>query len=136
MPQDQAPTPTPRKKSQKRQRSKQIKIPCTADEFNRVAAKATAAGMSYGAYARAAVLGDEGPRAQRRLPVDSALLREVLAQHGKFGNNLNQIAYQLNARGDRAGAVRYEEGLHEWAILRRYILKALGHDPKEFDRRP
>jgi hypothetical protein len=133
MPDAPAPPP-PRKKSQKRQRDHRISIPCTADEFNAVAAKATAAGMSYGAYARAAVLGDAGPRAQRRSPVDAGLLREVLAQHGKYGNNMNQIAYQLNARAERLEAAKVEEALHEWAIIRGYILRALDRDPKEFDR--
>jgi hypothetical protein len=137
-----APAPPPRKKSQKRQRDHRISIPCTADEFNAVTAKATAAGMSYGAYARAAVLGDAGPRAQRRSPVDAQLLREVLAQHGKYGNNWNQIAYQLNLRAEFTKAADVEQAAlevrralkEEWAPIRGYLLQALGRDPKEFDR--
>jgi|ERR1700674_2479188 len=131
---DQPITPN-RKKSQKRQRSLRIVANCTADEFNAVAAKAKAAGISASAYARAVLLGSPGPRAQRRLPVDADLLRQVLALHGKFGSNMNQIAYQLNARGDKAGAVQYEEGLHDWAILRDAMLAALGK-PSKGSRRP
>jgi hypothetical protein len=123
-----------RKKSETRQRNKQSKIRWLDNEFNTAAAKAKASGLSFSAYVRAAATGSAGPRAQRALPVDAELLREVLAQHGRIGNNLNQIAYQLNARADSAGAVQYEEALNEWAVLRRYMLQALGHDPDEFKR--
>jgi hypothetical protein len=119
-----------RKKSQKRQRRLRIVANCTADEFNAVAEKAKAAGMSQSAYARAVLLGSPGPRAQRRLSVDADLLRQVLALHGKYGSNMNQIAYQLNKQADHAGAVKYEEGLHDWAIIRDATLAALGKPPK------
>ena len=119
-----------RKKSQKRQRDKQIKTPLTADEFNRVAARAANAGLTHAAYSRAAMLGDAGPRSKARLPVDAQLLRQLLAQLGKYGNNMNQIAYQLNARADRAGAAQYEAGLHEWAIIRDACLEMLGRKPR------
>ena len=89
----------PRKKSENRQRQKQIKIRCTAEEFNAAAANAAQSGLSVSGYARAAMLGNAGARAKARLPVDGQLLRQVLAQHGRYGNNLNQIAYVLNAEG-------------------------------------
>ncbi len=89
----------PRKKSENRQRQKQIKIRCTAEEFNDAAANAAQSGLSVSGYARAAMLGNAGARAKARLPVDAQILRQVLAQHGRYGNNLNQIAYVLNAEG-------------------------------------
>lgn len=82
--------------SEKRQRNKQSKIRWLDDEFNTAAAKAQASGLSFSAYVRAAATGSPGPRAQRALPIDAELLRQVLAALGRYGNNLNQIAYKLN----------------------------------------
>jgi hypothetical protein len=120
-----------RKKSQRRQRDKQIKTPCTADEFNAVAAKADAAGMTRAAYSRAVLLGTPGPRSQRRLPVDAQLLRQALALLGKYGSNMNQVAHVLNAEGGRAmleADIRTE--LRHWGEIRDAILAALGREPK------
>ena len=119
-----------RKKSEQRQRQKQIKIRCTAEEFNAAAAKAAQSGLSTSAYARAAMLGDAGPRAKPRLPVDGQILREVLAQHGKYGSNLNQVAYVLNRDGARAMLeADIRTALKEWAEIRDMILLALGRPP-------
>lgn len=115
-----------RKKSEARQRQKQIKIRCTADEFNAAAAKAAESGYTVAAYARAAILGDAGPRAQRRLSVDAQLLRQVLAQLGKYGSNLNQIAYVLNAEGGRAVLeADIRTALKEWGAIRDLALAAI-----------
>ena len=119
----------PRKKSQHRQRTKRITAHLTADEFNRVAEKVAAAGYSESAYARAVLLGDAGPRSQRRLPVDAQLLREVLAQLGRYGNNWNQVAYHLNTGKsiyENLPDIEAERGVVD--ELRRLVLKALGHD--------
>ncbi len=117
-----------RKKSQKRQRSEQIKTPLTKDEFNRVAANAAASGLSRAAYSRAAMLGEAGPRSLRRLPVDAQLVRLGLAQLGKYGNNMNQIAYQLNAHGETGLEADFRAALQEWGEIRDAMLAALGKD--------
>lgn len=114
-----------RKKSQKRQRTEQIKTPCTRDEFNAIAAKAEAAGMSRAAYSRTVLLGDPGPRAQRRLPVDAQIVRQALALHGRYGNNLNQIAHFGNA-GNPVDLPELRRALKEWGEIRDLMLEALG----------
>jgi murein L,D-transpeptidase YcbB/YkuD len=124
-------TPAPRKKSQKRQRNKRISAPCTAEEFNDVAAKAAAAGMSQGAYARAVLIGSPGPRSQRRPPADAQLLRQVLAQLGRYGNNWNQVAYMINR--ERSAYKFQHQVADELAHLREVInlgLLALGKNPR------
>lgn len=122
-------TPT-RKKSEARQRQEQVKLRCTKDEFNAIAAKASAAGMTTAAYARATMLGDAGPRAQRRLPADAQLLRQVLGQLGRVGNNLNQIAYHLNAdEAIHTQVPELREALHDYNRMREAIYAALGKKP-------
>jgi hypothetical protein len=127
-PQDTAAVKPARKKSEKRQRQKQVKIRLLENEFNAVAAKAAQSGMSFGAYVRAAAVGEAGPRAQRRLPVDAQLVRLGLAQLGKYGNNMNQIAYQLNAHGETGLEADFRAALHEWGEIRDAMLAALGKD--------
>jgi len=121
---------TPRKKSETRQRDAQIKLRCTAAEFNAIAAKADAAGLSVAAYLRAAATGSAGPRAQKKLPVDAVLMRQVLAQLGKLGSNMNQIAYQLNAFGADALDQDFRQALREWGAVRDLMLEALGAETK------
>jgi hypothetical protein len=45
-------------------------------------------------------LGDAGPRAKRRVPVDREELARLSVAIGRVGNNVNQIAHALNAGGD------------------------------------
>jgi hypothetical protein len=120
----------PHKSSENRQRQKQLKVRLLEDEFNTASGKARAAGLSLAAYVRAAAIGDAGPRAQRRLPIDAQLMREALAQLGRYGNNLNQIAYQLNAHGERGLEADFRAALQEWGEIRAIMLAALGHAPK------
>jgi hypothetical protein len=58
--------------------------------------QARASGLSFGAYMRASKLGDPGPRAQRRAPVDVTALTQALVAFNRVGNNQNQIARALN----------------------------------------
>jgi hypothetical protein len=121
---------TARKKSEKRQRGKLKAIRFLDEEFNTAAAKASAAGMSFGAYVRAAATGDAGPRAQRRMPVDAELLRRLLGEHGRVGNNMNQIAFALNAHGERGLEADFRAALDDWGHIRDLMLQALGKDPR------
>lgn len=119
---------TTKKKSQKRQRFKQIKTPCTPEEFNAVAAKADAAGMTRAAYSRTVLLGDAGPRSQRRMPADAEALRQILGHLGRVGNNINQIAYNLNT-GDPCNLPELRSALNDYASIRNAIYEALGLEP-------
>ena len=121
--------PAARKKSQKRQRSEQVKTPLTKEEFNKVAAKAAAAGLSKAAFSRLSMLDDAGDRAQRRLPVDAQLVRQAIALHGKYGSNMNQIAYGLNAYGERGLEADFRAALKEWGEIRDAMLQMLGMNP-------
>lgn len=124
--------------SAKRQRTKIIQIRCTAHERDKAARLADRAGLSLGAFARAAMLGDSGPRAQRRPPADHKALRQILGHLGKLGSNANQIARALNAAlldGDGrtrtsaadAAVAAYAGIRDEYLHIRNAIFQALGH---------
>jgi len=123
----------PKKKrirSDKRQRTSQFVVRCTKDEFNEIAANARGTGLKTTAWLRAKGLlrGDPGPRSQRTPPLHVELLNQVKAMIGRVGNNLNQIAHQLNSNEF------YD--LPELRLVLRQILKitdtilvALGKEP-------
>ena len=54
------------------------------------------AGLSVSALICRQTLGNAGPRARRRPAPDMAMLAQLLAQLGKLGGNLNQIAHRMN----------------------------------------
>ncbi|HWR53983.1 MAG TPA: hypothetical protein VN428_22920 [Bryobacteraceae bacterium] len=118
-----------RKKSQKRQRSEQVKTPLTKEEFNQVAARAAAAGLSKAAFSRLKMLDETGERSLRRLPVDAEQVRKVLALHGKYGSNMNQTAYELHALGERGLEQDFRQALGEWGEIRDALLALLGMKP-------
>jgi hypothetical protein len=114
--------------SSKRQRNNQYVVRCTTDEFNAIAAKATKSGLKGASYLRAAGLGDAGPRAQRRPSVEKELLIRALALHGRYGNNMNQIAHAGNA-GKPIDLPELRRALKEWGEVRDAIYQALGKTP-------
>ena len=89
-----------RRSSEKRQRSYVAQFRCSDAERAQLEAQAERAGLSPSAYMRHQCLGTAGPRAGRRPPVERAALAQVLAQLGKCGSNLNQIARALNSQGE------------------------------------
>lgn len=113
------------KKSQKRQRDKQIKTPCTLDEFNAISAKAIDAGMTRAAWSRTMMLGEAGPRSRRRPHPDQKALLQILGQVGRIGGNINQIARQLNA-GDKPAIPELRQALNAYIDIRNAIYAALG----------
>ncbi|MGS3139816.1 MobC family plasmid mobilization relaxosome protein [Aeromonas sanarellii] len=121
-----------RRKSEKRQRTAAIYARVTPDEKTAFLVRADKAGMAAAAFARAALVGDSGPRAQRRLPVDSAALRQVLGHLGKTGSNLNQIARYLNTGGGAETVLPdLREALDDLARIRSLIYDALGREPDD-----
>jgi hypothetical protein len=115
--------------SEKRQRNKITPIRWATDEFNTVAAKANKAGLTFGAFIRALGLGDPGPRARRSRLINNQILVRVIGLHGKYGNNLNQIAYKLNANAQDALASDFRGALREWAEIRDLMFEAFEMEP-------
>lgn len=114
----------------KRQRTALCHIRLTPEEYAAVSAKADRAGLSRGAFARAAMLGNPGPRAQRRPPADHKALRQLLGHCGRIGNNLNQIARQLN-RERPVDVPELREALRAYIDIRNAVFRALGMQAKE-----
>jgi hypothetical protein len=84
--------------TRKPKRQRQHVLPLRADDTERaeLEARASASGLSLGAYLRACALGDAGPRARRRPSVEREQLARANAEINRVGSNLNQIARTLN----------------------------------------
>ena len=113
-------------------RSAWLTTRCTPEFRESVVAAAERAGLSLADYVHSRLGGKPGPRARRNPAPDMVLLAKVLAQMGKSGSNLNQIAHRLNEYdfdgipellAMRAG---HEEALAQHRDVCAAILKALG----------
>ena len=89
--------------SEKRQRTRDIRVRLTPEEYDRVKLAADNTGLALGAFARAAMLDNPGPRATRKPPVARQELTRILGQLGKIGSNVNQIARAINSGDDPNG---------------------------------
>mgnify|MGYP000900399662 FL=1 len=98
------------KKSETRQRKDRVTVRLTEDERRLLEAAAEEAGLSIGAFIRARALGDAGERFKKRPPADRAELTRLLAQLGKVGSNLNQMARRINS-GERVGIPHLDKAL-------------------------
>jgi hypothetical protein len=101
-------------------------IRCTEGERVAIKAAADQAGLSVGAFLRASALGDAGPRAVRRPPIERKELARLLGHLGKVGSNLNQLAYAFNSRGRVPGLAELTAMRQQVGELRDALMKALG----------
>lgn len=104
----------PRPTTDPQKRTHQLNIALRGDEIDELRARADARGMLLVDYARAALLNMRVASYSVVLP--SKLDRLNHEQLKRIGNNLNQIARQLNAM-DRIAPSELEECLRELRLL-------------------
>jgi hypothetical protein len=123
--------------SERRQRTKLLSVRLTKDEFAKLTLLADKAGTSAPAFLRAAAFERHIPHVPRRLPVSEADLSRILDQCTGVGNDINEIAKQLNSgRNVDPGEIR--SALAAWLNLSNTMLAALAentdgsatHDPQ------
>ncbi|WP_288356099.1 plasmid mobilization relaxosome protein MobC [uncultured Cycloclasticus sp.] len=84
------------------------------------------AGLSLGGYCKFAIFEKPPPRRARRPVRDRAELAKLLGAVGKVGNNLNQIAQQLNTHGS-IDVPELKQALDDLTQIRAQIMIALGY---------
>lgn len=104
-------------------------IRCTEQERAAIKAAADGAGLSVGAFLRALALGDAGPRAVRRPPVERKELARLLGHLGKVGSNINQLAHAYNLTGVLPGFPELVAIRQEIGQMRAALMQALGREP-------
>jgi Bacterial mobilisation protein (MobC) len=118
-----------RRASEKRQREAQILVRLTAEELAQADALADRAGLTRAAFARAAIIGSTGPRAQKRTPADKATLLRILGELGRVGNNVNQLARAANAGLD-IDQPALKQAITDIADMRETVRTALNRRPE------
>jgi hypothetical protein len=115
--------------SNKRKRTKFVIARLNDQEHAAITELADKRGMSPGALMRQTLLNVPPGPSVRRPTVEVKLLAKVLAELGKIGSNINQIAYHLNA--GRPGDVMegsIEAAMHDLMEWRTAIMQALGYE--------
>jgi hypothetical protein len=97
----------------------------TPELRGKVLARAAAAGLSLNAFMRAILDGNPGPRSRRTPGIDTVVLAKLLAEMGKSGSNLNQIAYHLNS-GEPVELPELAEAIAGHRAVAEAIMRALG----------
>jgi hypothetical protein len=115
-------------------RSAWLTTRCTPTFRAAVETAALAGGQTLADYVHAR-LSDQryAPRFKQRAAPDIDVLRKILAQMGKLGGNLNQLAYHMNSCDDRDAAAElvtmradHEAALAQHRLVCAAILTALG----------
>ncbi len=106
-------------------RSVVFRVRLTEEEFGRLKASADDAGVDLSAMARAQILGAPPPTRARRRSVDHQALGRVLAELGRIGGNLNQLAKVANLVGDLTSLRNGQAMTAELAAIRDLVREAL-----------
>jgi hypothetical protein len=109
-------------------KDKFIAVRCTAKDHAAITEAAAKAGLSVGAFLRTQALGDAGPRAVRRPPIERKELARLLGWLGKHGSNVNQLAHAYHRMGKFPGFAELVAIRKEVAEMREALMKALGRD--------
>lgn len=126
---DEQPAPKKRHGTENRLRQKRTTLRWEMAEFNRVAAKADKAGLTFGSFVRALALdGEAGPRSQRIPPIDKQILLQYQGQLGRLNNNANQIARGIN-EDEFYDLPELRLVLKDYVSMRDAIFIALGKEP-------
>jgi len=114
--------------SERRAREQYLSIRLTADERAEIEQKAERAGLRTGSYARRVLLDAQPPRQIRRPPLEKVLLVKFLGELGRVGNNLNQLARDMNF-GEGIDGIGLAEDIRDLRRMRDAVLDALGRGP-------
>jgi len=114
--------------SEKRQRGKSLHIRLTDAEYAELVSRADAVEITPASYARMMLLDTPPPRGSRKPSVDRVAVARVLAELGKIGSNINQIAAAFNRRND-PHASEAVTALREVQGIRNACMEALNRKP-------
>ena len=114
--------------SETRRRTKVLQVRLSEAEFASIEDMAAAALLTPAALVRQQLLDAPPPRAARRPSVEAEQVARVLAQLGKIGSNLNQIAHSLNA-GRSVNGEYLARALTDVAAMRDACFTAMGRKP-------
>ncbi len=112
--------------SETRQRHQLLTVRCTTEELAELRAAKAASGFdTMAAFVRARCL--RATRAPRVARADRQQFARLLAEAGKTGSNVNQLARVANTHGDMPAAAELESIWREVNAIRSALMRALGY---------
>ena len=114
--------------SETRKRSHMVSVRLSDSEFASLSRHADACEITPASYMRMQTLDIPPPRASRKPSINRELTARVLAELGKIGSNVNQIARSLNAKSGVHGE-HLEDALTSISAMRTACMEALGRKP-------
>jgi hypothetical protein len=120
--------------SEKRRRGKPRSIRFTPEEDRRIVEMEQSTGLAFAALVRHALFNTPPPRGSRRPSVDQQAVAKVLAELGKIGGNVNQLAKQANMGNYRKDSV--DMVMRDPSELRLACLQAIGFEREHDDPEP
>ena len=115
--------------SETRQRDNQYIVRFDDAERVTLLEHADAAGLTPSSWLRQSGLKKPAPRAKRRPPRDETLLRQILAQCGKIGGNVNQMTRSLHIAKVKTPP-EFQEARTAILDMRNALFNALGGNRK------
>lgn len=116
--------------SETRQRDHQYIVRFTDAERVTLLENADQAQLTPSSWLRQSGLKKPAPRAKRRPPRDETLLRQILAQAGKIGGNVNQMTRSLHIAKIKTPS-EFQEAHAAILDIRNALFDALGVSPKD-----
>ena len=117
--------------SENREKTKVVGVRVNEEEHFELALKSEDAGLSIPAFVRKKLLDEVFTQPRKAAPsLDKKLLSMILAQLGKLGSNMNQIARRLN-EGGNVNAEKITGAVVDFEVLRDEILKAIKRPPSD-----
>ena len=112
----------------KRARPIQLNVRLSDEEFQTLSEYAERVEISPAAYLRMQALDSPPPRASRKPSINRELTARLIAELGKIGSNVNQIARAINMR-EHVSAEEIEAALSDLHAMRDLAMNAMGRKP-------
>ncbi len=118
---------TKRSGSEQRRRTHAMSMRFTPEEITTIRLKADRAGTTISGLLRHALLNVEPPRAAHTPTINQKAVLKLMAEIGKIGSNINQLAKHANAGRYQEASI--ELAMREMVDIRMACLQALGREP-------
>lgn len=118
-----------KKPSEQRQKTRIANFRATQEEYRQIETNAEREGLTFGSYLRTRALTAPTTRAMRRPVVERVILSKLVAELGRSGSNLNQIARAMNS-GDTVTTDQIQSALAEHRQILAAVIETLGRQPK------
>ena len=115
--------------SEQRQKNRIANFRVTLEEYRQIEMNATHAGLTAGSYMRSRALAAPTTRAMRRPVVEKVILSKLVAELGRSGSNLNQIARALNS-DETVVLDHIQAALKEHRQILAAVIETLGRQPR------